>query len=226
MNPPSLQLLLALACLSPALAWAQPVSFDSAPAGQTPPGWTAAITGQGQPRWTVEPDASAPSKPAVLKQSGQTPRPSYPLCIQDSPLLKDGFAEVKFKTLSGQTDQAAGLLWRFADTNNYYVCRANALENNVVLYKVQNGKRSALEITGRKGGYGVDTPVAPLAWHTLRVQFAGNTFTVFFNGKQLFQVQDDTFQAPGKLGLWTKADSVTLFDDFVCGSKQASQPAP
>ena len=105
------------------------------------------------------------------------------------------------------------------DADNYYVCRANALEGNVVLYKTVEGKRSSLDIVGRKGGYGVKAPVPKGEWSTLRVEFSGEKMTVKLNGKQLFEVEDATFTGAGKVGVWTKADSVTLFDDFNYGSK-------
>ncbi len=201
------------------LALAETVNFDRAEAGKSPPGWTVAITGKGEPKWTVEQDDSAPSKSAVLKQSGEVPGPSFPLCIKDAPMLKDGFVEVKFKSVSGKGDQAAGVIWRCADAANYYICRPNALEDNVVLYKVEKGKRKSIDILGRKGGYGVEEKVAPQIWHTLHVEFVGKRFTVLFNGKKLFDVEDETFKDAGKVGLWTKADSVMLFDDFAYGSK-------
>ena len=111
------------------------------------------------------------------------------------------------------------MIWRVKDADNYYVCRANALEGNVVLYKTEKGKRTSLDIVGRKGGYGVKESVPKGEWSTLRVEFAGNKFTVKLNGKQLFQVEDSTFADAGKVGLWTKADSVTLFDNFSFGGK-------
>jgi hypothetical protein len=135
----------------------------------------------------------------------------------DAPVLRDGFVETKFKTVSGEIDQAAGVVWRARDATNYYVCRANALENNVVLYKVENGKRTALDIAGRTGGYGVDVPVAPARWQTLRVTFEGTVFRVRLDDRELFTVEDATFLDAGRVGLWTKADSVTLFDDFRWG---------
>jgi hypothetical protein len=97
------------------------------------------------------------------------------------------------------------------------VTRANALEDNVVLYKTVNGVRSPLEIVGRKGGYGVDVAVPANAWHSLRVDFKATRFRVSFNGKPLFEVEDSTFADAGKVGLWTKADSVTLFDQISYG---------
>ena len=105
------------------------------------------------------------------------------------------------------------------DANNYVV-RANALENNVVLYKTVGGVRSSLDIVGQKGGYGVKAPVAANQWHTLRVEFAGTRFKVIFNGKPLFEVEDSTFVDPGMIGLWTKADSITVFDGLTYGEKK------
>jgi hypothetical protein len=142
------------------------------------------------------------------------------VCLQDAPRFRDGFVQVRFKTVSGDIDQAAGVVWRAKDHVNYYICRANALEDNVVLYKIQDGKRTALDIIGRKGGYGVDAKVVPAQWHTLRVDFSGNRFRVTLNGQHLFDVEDSTFAEPGCVGLWTKADSVTHFDDFSCGPKE------
>ena len=218
------------ACLSAFLALvlaaglAGPVSaatanFDNATVGTMPPGWLAKITGTGEPKWSVEKDDSAPSRPFVLKQSAWTPKPSFPLCVKPDATLKDGFVEVKFKPLSGTNDQAAGLVWRYRDADNYYVVRANALEDNVVLYKVEQGKRKALDIVGRDGGYGVKAKVPAQQWSTLRVEFVGPRFRVFLNAKELFVVQDGTFSDTGSVGLWTKADSVTLFDDFGYGGQ-------
>ena len=102
-------------------------------------------------------------------------------------------------------------------SHNYYVTRANALEDNVVLYKTVNGVRSALDIVGRKGGYGVASPVPADTWHSLRIDFKDARFKVSFNGNQLFEVDDSTFTEAGKVGLWTKADSVTLFDQITYG---------
>lgn len=197
-------------------------NFDKAAAGTLPRSWAAAITGTGEPNWSVEKDESAPSGSCVLKQSAWTPKPSFPLCVKSDVAFKDGFVEVKFKPIGGTNDQAGGVVWRYLDANNYYIARANALEDNVVLYKVENGKRKALDIVGRVGGYGVKVEVPKQQWSTLRVDFAGSLFTVLFNGKKLFDVEDATFTGPGKVGLWTKADSVTVFDDFRYGSARRS----
>ncbi len=191
-----------------------PAKFESDAVGAAPKGWTAAMTGKGNPKWTVEQDQSAPSKSKILKQSG---RATYPLLLKENTNIKDGFIEVKFKAIAGSEDRAAGLVWRARDADNYYVVRANALEDNVVLYKTVNGTRSALDIVGRKGGYGINVPVPANQWHGLRVDFSGSRFRVLYNGKQLFDVEDSTFGDAGKVGLWTKADSVTLFDEINYG---------
>ena len=194
---------------------AQTANFDNDTLGAAPRGWVCTQTGRGAGKWTVEKDATAPSKPNVLKQSGTA---TYPVALkEDGVVIKDGFAEVKFKAVAGSEDRAAGLVWRAQDANNYYVVRANALEDNVVLYKTVNGARSSLDIVGRRGGYGVKMPVPANQWHALRVEFTGNRFKAVFNGKLLFEVEDGTFAQPGMVGLWTKADSVTLFDDFIYG---------
>ena len=190
------------------------ISFESTQTGAAPEGWTATVTGSGDPKWTVESDETAPSKAKVLKQSG---RATYPLLLKDDSSIKDGFVEVKFKAVAGSQDRAAGIVWRAKDANNYYVTRANALEDNVVLYKTVNGVRSPLDIVGRKGGYGTDIKVPANIWHSLRVDFNGSRFRVSYNGKQIFKVEDSTFAEAGKVGLWTKADSVTLFDQITYG---------
>jgi hypothetical protein len=189
-------------------AAAQTVNFDDLKTGAPPPGWTATQTGSGQAKWTVEQDSTAPSKPNVLKQSGQA---TYPVCIKDDTSLKNGFVEVKFKPVSGKEDQAGGLVWRARDFNNYYIARANALEDNVTIYHTINGRRTEKKRTSMK--------VASGQWHTLRVDFEGSHFTVTFDGKKAIEWDDTTFQEAGKVGVWTKADSVTLFDDFAYGTK-------
>jgi hypothetical protein len=191
--------------------------FDRATPGTLPAGWVSTINGPGTPKWSVVKDASAPSQPQALRQSGRAPNSGFPLCVLTNATLKDGLVEVKFKPVSGTNDQAAGVVWRYRDAQNYYVARANALEDNVVLYKVEKGQRKPLEIVGRTGGYGVKEKVPPQQWSTLRVTFAGPRFVVSLNGKELFTVEDATFPAAGNVGLWTKADSITLFDDFQYG---------
>ena len=195
-------------------AMAETIDFDDAGAGASPQGWILTMTGKGEPKWTVEAEATAPSKPNVLKQSG---RATFPLAIKRDTDIYNGFVEVKFKAVKGVEDRAAGVVWRAQDADNYYVVRANALENNVVLYKTIKGVRTSLAIVGRKGGYGVNTPVASGEWHVLRCDFSGTRFKVTYDGQSLFEVEDATIAHSGMIGLWTKADSVTLFDDLTYG---------
>ncbi|MCU1233431.1 MAG: hypothetical protein JWP63_1398 [Candidatus Solibacter sp.] len=197
-----------VATLLVSAAFAQTVNFDNFATGAPPPGWTATKTGSGNPKWTIERDDSATSKPNVLKQSGEA---TYPICLKDDTGLKDGFVEVKFKPISGKEDQAGGVVWRAKDSNNYYVARANALEGNVTIYHTVNGRRTEKKRAEMK--------VASNAWHTLRVDFQGNHFTVILDGKKAIEWDDATFKDAGKVGVWTKADSVTLFDDFSYGAK-------
>ena len=196
------------------IVMAETLNFDDATIGKSPDGWTLTMTGKGQPKWTVEAEPTAPSKPNVLKQSGQA---TFPVAIKAGTSIRDGFVEVKFKAVTGSEDRAAGLIWRAKDADNYYVVRANALEDNVVLYKTIKGVRSALDIVGRKGGYGVKVPMPSGQWHTLRCDFAGNRFKVTYNGQPMFEVEDSSITDVGMIGLWTKADSVTLFDDLTYG---------
>jgi hypothetical protein len=198
-------------------AMADKVSFDTDAIGSVPAGWTPAKTGAGNPKWTVEEDPTAPSKAKVVKQSG---RATYSLLLKNETSVKNGFVEVRFKAISGSEDRAAGIVWRTKDADNYYVVRANALEDNVVLYKTVDGRRSALDIIGRRGGYGMKIPVPANRWHTLRVEFVDARFDVVFNGNRVFAVEDTTFRDAGMIGLWTKADSVTAFDGVTYGEEK------
>lgn len=191
-------------------AYAETVTFDTEKPGALPAEWLGGVTGRGTPKWSVEADGTAPSKPHVLKQSGAG---TFPWCVRKDVSLTDGFVEVKFKSISGREDQAGGLVWRWKDGDNYYVARANALENNVSLYYTANGRRNTLKY--------VDAPVPANAWHTIRVEFSGRTIKVALNGKTYIEMEDSHFAGPGSVGVWTKADSVTAFDDFGYGASAA-----
>ena len=208
-----MRILLAMLLLSTAMAVGvqgqnQTTNFDKDAAGSAPAGWTATKTGTGNAKWTVEQDETAPSKPNVLKQSGVA---TYPVAFKNDANVNDGFVEVKFKPISGKEDQAGGVVWRLKDADNYYIARANALENNVTIYDTINGRRTERKRTNAK--------VATNMWHTLRVDFQGSHFTVTFDGQKAIEWDDEKFKDAGKVGLWTKADSVTLFDDFTYGGK-------
>jgi hypothetical protein len=194
--------------MATAVAIAETVNFDDMKTGAAPAGWTAAQTGSGTAKWAIEKDDSAPSKPNVLKQSGVA---TFPVCFKDDTNLKNGFVEVKFKPVAGKEDQAGGVIWRVQNSNNYYIARANALEDNVTIYHTIGGKRVAFK--------SISTKVKSGVWHTLRVDFEGNKFTVTFDGNKVIEATDQSFQNAGKVGVWTKADSVTLFDDFGYGVK-------
>jgi len=188
-------------------ALAQTIGFDTDPPGTLAPGWEQGVTGKGNACWTVRQDPSAPSSPNVLHQSGTG---TFPWCVLRNSSLENGFVEVKFKPLEGREDQAGGVLWRWKDGNNYYMARANALENNVSLYYTANGRRNTLKY--------VDAPVPRNVWHTLRVEFDGPQIRVALDGKTYIEVKDTHIAGAGAVGLWTKADSVTSFDDFGYGS--------
>lgn len=188
------------------VARSESANFDKDKTGAAPEGWTTGVTGGGTHKWTVETDASAPSQPNVLKQSGEG---TYPYCVKKNVALKDGFVQVMFKPVAGKEDQAGGLIWRFQDGDNYYIARANALEDNVTIYHTVKGSRLSFK--------NVNTKVLPGVWHTLRIDFKGGHFTVSFDGKAVIEADDNTFSDAGAVGVWTKADSVTLFDDFQYG---------
>jgi hypothetical protein len=191
-------------------------NFDSDAVGQLPTKFHSALTGNGAPsKWVVTADPSAPSQPNVLAQtSNDKTGYRFPLAIADEGSFRDLDLSVKFKPISGRADQAAGLVWRLRDANNYYIVRANALEGNVVLYKVQNGKRTDLPLKGEGRTYGKKTGVPSGQWSELRVVATGNLFEVYLGNQKLYEVEDNTFPEAGKIGLWTKADSVTHFDDL------------
>lgn len=201
-------LFLLTAAISGHAAIAGTENFDGAPAGGRPPGWTCGVTGHGSPIWKIEPDRSAPSKPHVLKQSGSG---DFPWCARKDVSIVDGYVEVKFKPLAGRTDQAGGLMWRWKDGDNYYVARANALENNVSFYYTRKGRRHTIKY--------VDAKVAGNQWHTLRVEFAGAAVNVFLDGKRCISMNDAHISGAGTVGVWTKADSITAFDDFGFGGR-------
>jgi hypothetical protein len=215
-----LSILVAVSAVAVASAQApsgRTVTFDKDKIGALPQGFSTALTGQGKPGvWVVMKDPKSPDHGNVLAQT-DTDATDYrfPVCIVDDVLAKDLDLSVMVKPVTGRGDQAAGLVWRYRDANNYYIVRANALENNVVLYKVQNGRRTDLPLRGAGRTYGKQVTVPSGQWSTLRVTAAGSLFTVYFNGEKLYEVDDTTFAGAGKVGVWTKADSVTYFDDLV-----------
>lgn len=196
---------------------AEVIRFDNGVPGTLPAGWTVAMTHDGAaPRWEIVRDQTAPRARYVLAQvSRDSTAGRFPLAIWDAKTIQDGELSVAFKAVDGNVDQAAGIVWRYRDPKNYYIVRANALENNVVLYKVENGIRLSIAPKGLPSrSYGVKHQIPRGQWNTLRVAFKDSLFTVFLNGQRLFETEDRTFTQAGKTGLWTKADSLTYFDEF------------
>jgi hypothetical protein len=208
---------LLLAMLFPGAARGDVIRFDHAIPGSLPVGWSVAMThAGGAPKWEAVRDETAAHPPMVFAQvSHDATAGRFPLAVWDGAMIRNGEVSVDFKAVEGKIDRAAGIVWRYQDPNNYYIARANALENNVVLYKVEAGVRQSIPPKGLPSrAYGVKHEIPSLRWNRLRVVFNEGLFTVFLNGERLFDAEDRTFQQAGKVGLWTKADSVTYFVDF------------
>jgi hypothetical protein len=211
----SATLLLALTLAHAAAIGAQTrtVDFEGETVGRPPAGFTFGHTAKvGAPgRWLVQQEAG--NKFLAQLDADRTGN-RFPVAVISDLTATDVDLSVRFKPVSGRGDQAAGLVWRYQDENNYYIVRANALENNVVLYKVENGRRTDLPLVGEGRTYGKPAQVPSGRWGSLRVVAVGNLFEVYYNGAKLFEVRDSTFPAAGRVGVWTKADSVTDFDDL------------
>jgi hypothetical protein len=189
------------------------VDFTQDALDQPPKGFEFGHTaGVGKPgKWVVQADGTN----RVLGQTdADSTRSRFPVAVLSDVAAADVDLSVRFKPISGRVDQAAGLVWRYHNQDNYYIVRANALEDNVVLYKVQNGKRTDLPVKGEGRTYGKKAEVPAGQWSTLRIVAKGPLFEVYFNGSKLYEVEDKTFSNRGKVGVWTKADSVTQFDDL------------
>lgn len=195
-------------------------NFDRDAVGTPPQGFTLALTGQGTVgQWVVMKEATAPSQPNALAQTSQDKTDyRFPIAITEAASYKDLALSVRFKAISGTVDQGAGLIFRLKDKDNYYVVRANALEDNFRLYHVVNGRRIQFAGTNFK--------VTSQQWHEIKVEARGDEFKCYFDGQLKFSAKDSTFQDAGKIGLWTKADSVIYFDDLTAkdlsGSRSAS----
>jgi len=172
-------------------------NFDSEPSDAT-----ATIGTVFSGTWEVRDEADAPSPPNALCQTGTA---TFPAVSLGDAVFGDVVVATRFKPISGREDRAAGLIFRIQDQDNYYILRANALENNVNFYKYAGGRRSSLKEA--------KVQVPPGQWQELRVEAIGSRLRGFLNGQQVVEVSDDTYQA-GQVGLWTKADSVTCFDDM------------
>ncbi len=187
-------------------------TFDNCETGKLPDGWTEGFTGKGTgTQWGVAVDDG---NKVLAQLSKDNPSYHFNVIAYNNLEPKDVEMTVRLKGVTGHEDQGGGFVWRFKDFNNYYVVRANPLEDNVVLYKVVEGKRTDLPLVGKGRTYGVKVKPLGNGWNTLKLVVKDDLFTVYLNGQELFQVKDETFTDAGKIGLWTKADAVTYFDDF------------
>jgi hypothetical protein len=197
-----LAVLLANPCF--AIKW----GFEDPAVGTLPGSWTVTRTGEGGGSvWQVAEDTTAPSGKQVLAQiSSDAPRPVFNLCVTEEKKYKDVDLSVSFKAIKGDIDQGGGPVWRYRDANNYYICRMNPLESNFRVYKVVDGKRTQLATS--------DVKVPLNEWHEIRVIHEGNRIRCFLDNVLRLEAEDATFSETGYVGLWTKADAVTHFDDL------------
>lgn len=187
-------------------------TFDNCEPGKIPTGWSQYFTGKGdRTDWKILDDNG---NKVLAQLSEDNPNYHFNEIVFDGFEVKNVELKVKMKGVKGKMDQGGGFVWRFIDADNYYVVRANPLEDNVVLYKVKNGKRTDLPLIGKGKTYGVEVEPLGTGWNNLKLTVVDNLFTVYLNDKQIFEVRDETFLYPGKIGLWTKADAVSYFDDF------------
>ncbi len=194
-------------------------TFDRDRVGAAPAGWTIEQNNptRAMARWTVEPDPTAPGKPNVLTVRTENGNATFNLAIVNDASYKDLDLSVRVRARTGKDDQGGGLLWRVQDANNYYICRINPLESNYRVYKVVDGKRVQLQSAEAK------TEAA--RWYALRVVMIGDHITCFLDGRKLLDVKDDTFKNAGRIGLWTKADASSSFDDLTARPVRAEGPA-
>ena len=183
------------------------IAIDRMTVGTAPEGFDFVRTGQGGPaQWAVVADATAVGGRAIEQTSTDRTDYRFPLAIHEASSATNLDAVIRFKAVAGKIDQAGGVAIRVRDADNYYVVRANALEDNVRFYRVVQGQREQLE--------GANIKVTPNEWHTLGLRAEGDRFTVTFDGKALYSASDKTFAGAGKVALWTKSDSVTRFDQI------------
>jgi hypothetical protein len=183
--------------------------FSKDDLGKVPTGWKAEKTGKGEgSEWKLVEDETAPSKSGLaLAQIAKSPGGVFNICVAEDTKYKDVTLSVSFKAVAGDSDQGGGFVWRYQDNNNYYICRMNPLEDNYRVYHVVNGKR--IQIGAKEG---VKVPKGE--WHKLRVEVKGNKMEGYLDGEKMWEVTDDTFKDAGKVGLWSKADAQSHFDEF------------
>lgn len=184
--------------------------FDDLKPGQRPPDWSIRQTNPttALATWEIATDDAAPSKPNVFALTkSENYNGTFNLAIADATAFKDLDITVKIKAIAGEEDQGGGPIWRCRDENNYYICRFNPLEGNFRVYRVVAGKRKQLQ--------SAEVETKPGTWYEVRVTMVGKRAVCYLDASRFLDVEDDTFPEAGKIGLWTKADAVTSFDDLV-----------
>ena len=180
--------------------------LEDAEVGKLPLGWISDKTGNGQKGiWRVLEDESAPRGPKVLAQVSPSPKYLFNLCLIDNSIFLNGEISVAFKALGGENDQGGGIVWRYVDSNNYYLARVNPLESNFRLYKVVAGRR--IQIATKEG-----VNCAANEWHTLTIHHLDTEIVCLLDGEKHLEATDTMYKKPGKVGLWTKSDAQTFFD--------------
>ena len=196
-----------IAAAQPVAAGSKTFTFDKDPAGLPPAGFEFARTGQGaQGKWVVRDDKEKPDNRVLVQESADATDYRFPLAVVKEGSWKDVTLSVRARPVSGEVDQGFGMVWRYKDADNYYITRCNADEDNCTIYHTVAGRRRSFQNKPIK--------VAKNTWHTLKLEAAGNHFVVWFDGTKVLDATDDTFKDAGRVGLWTKADSVIQFDDF------------
>lgn len=192
---------------APSMA-AQLRTFDDDAVSRAPAGFSFGRTGSGrQGQWVVRAEPGAPSGAHVLAQLDADDTDSrFPVAVMNDPSLRDVRVSVRCKMVSGRVDQACGLVARYKDENNYFITRANALEGNIRLYTVEAGERH--QLASWSGA------VTPNVWHALQLDVRGDHLEVFWDGQRVMDEHDSTFAEAGRVGVWTKADSIASFDDL------------
>jgi hypothetical protein len=200
------------------------LNFDKDAKGTLPEGWKAEGTDQKGPvaTWEIVDDKTAPTQPnaLALAKTNHTSGNTFNICWTDTIKFKDGAIEVKFKPVSGKEDQGGGLIWRVKDKDNYMIARMNPLEDNFRVYYVKDGSRHQIE--------SAKASVKAGTWHTLKIEQHGDHVACFLNGKEYLNSTDDHIKAEGGIGLWTKSDAITTFDDLTIspGALATSAPKP
>jgi hypothetical protein len=172
------------------------ITFEHCQVGKLPVGWSAETSD-----WYIQADGSATAL-KMAKNSGE----AYNIAILTDIFARDVEVDVRVKAISGDEDQGGGIVWRYLDSNNYYIARANPLENNIRVYKVVNGRRNELE--------SANVMMETGQWFSIKIKMEGENIECFYNGKLVYKLADRTFTDAGLVGLWSKADAVSLFDDL------------